>query len=116
MLTDREKQALLIILLVICAGSMLSFFPQLSRDRRPASYQKKQWTEQHPKPLINVNTASIEQLAALPGIGLTIAKNIVNYRQKHGPFMRWEDVRKVKGVTRRVWRQCAFYLTTESHT
>jgi competence protein ComEA len=48
--------------------------------------------------LIDVNKASAEQLEALPGIGASMASRIVEYRQKHGPFKRLDDLMGVRGI------------------
>lgn len=48
--------------------------------------------------LINVNQATVEELERLPGIGRTIAKRIVEYREKNGPFNGPSDLLKVKGI------------------
>lgn len=46
---------------------------------------------------LNLNTATVEQLDALEGIGSTRAKAIVEYREKQGPFQSVDDLQKVKG-------------------
>jgi competence protein ComEA len=48
--------------------------------------------------LVNINTASVEELDALPGIGPTLAQNIVNYRKQKGRFKRIEDLLEVPGM------------------
>lgn len=49
------------------------------------------------KPL-DLNTASIEQLNALSGIGDSKARAIVAYRDEHGPFRSVDDLLAVKGI------------------
>ena len=48
---------------------------------------------------VDINSADAQTLSAeLKGIGLTKAKAIVEYRQKHGPFKNPEDLSLVKGI------------------
>ena len=48
--------------------------------------------------LVNINTASADVLATLPGIGPTTAQRIVDYRTENGPFARIEDLLNVAGI------------------
>lgn len=47
---------------------------------------------------ININTAGVEELCTLPGIGQTRAESIVEYRTKHGAFQSIEDIMSVSGI------------------
>ena len=47
---------------------------------------------------LDLNTASPEQLDALPGIGPATAQKIVDYRQAHGPFRAVDDLEAVPGI------------------
>lgn len=47
---------------------------------------------------VNLNTASIEQLCTLPGIGESRAKSIIAYREAHGGFDSPEEIMQVEGI------------------
>jgi competence ComEA-like helix-hairpin-helix protein len=64
-------------------------FATLAAQKKPDS----------PEPL-DLNTASVEQLQKLPGIGPATAKAIVRFREKSGPFRRVEDLLAVRGITK----------------
>lgn len=50
------------------------------------------------RPAINLNTATIDQLETLPGIGRKTAERILEYRTKSGSFKRIEELMNVKGI------------------
>ena len=47
---------------------------------------------------VNINTASAQELMALPGIGEKRAANIIADREENGPFRFPEDITRVKGI------------------
>jgi len=47
---------------------------------------------------VDVNSANETDLTAVPGIGKSLAKRIVEFREKNGPFTRVDDLLKVRGI------------------
>lgn len=47
---------------------------------------------------ININTASVEELSSIKGIGTKKAEAIVKYRKSHGKFKNYDDLENVKGI------------------
>jgi competence protein ComEA len=60
---------------------------------------------------ININTATLEELDALPYIGPVRATEIISYRTAHGPFKRIEDLLKVYGITQEVFDRIKNLIT-----
>ena len=61
---------------------------------------------------LNLNTASVKELAQLPGIGPIYAARIVAHREKHGDFKRPQDVIVVRGMSAKRYRQIAALIRT----
>lgn len=63
-----------------------------------------------PPPVVDVNRAGAKDFEKLPGIGPELARRIVTYREKHGPFRRLEDLLAVRGMGPAKWRAIRPYL------
>ena len=55
--------------------------------------------------LVNINTADVEELCSLSGIGESRAKDIITYREKHGTFQKKEDIMKVSGIKESIYQK-----------
>jgi competence protein ComEA len=47
---------------------------------------------------VNINTASLEELDALAGVGPATAQKIIDYRLASGPFKTVDDIKNVSGI------------------
>jgi competence protein ComEA len=63
---------------------------------------------------VNLNTATVHDFEALPGIGAKTAARIVEYRQKNGPFKKVEDLMNVRGVGEKSFLKLKPQLTVAS--
>jgi len=63
---------------------------------------------------LDINRASREEFAKLPGVGPELARRIVAFREKHGPFRRVEDVLAIRGIGHKKWRAIRLYLRVGS--
>jgi competence ComEA-like helix-hairpin-helix protein len=64
-----------------------------------------------PEKPIDINTASVEQLQQLPGVGPVIAQSIFDFRRKSGPFRRVEDLLAIRGISEARLKVIAPYVT-----
>jgi competence protein ComEA len=50
---------------------------------------------------VSLNTATVDQLDTLPGVGPVLAQHIVDYRTRHGGFRSVDELREVNGIGER---------------
>jgi competence protein ComEA len=65
------------------------------------------------KEKININTATVDQLIQLKGVGTKYAARIIEYREKNGPFEKPEDIMKVKGIGQKTFETNKDLITIE---
>jgi len=62
---------------------------------------------------VNINTASVNELEALPGVGKGLAARIIEHREKWGGFRRPEHLIAVRGISDRRFRTLRDLITVE---
>lgn len=62
---------------------------------------------------VNINTATVEELMSLKGIGEKKAESIIEHREKDGPFATIEDLKDVKGVGDKIFNTIKHLITVE---
>jgi len=90
------------VLIFTLAALVLS--PAVARGAAPAAPSSGE--------KVNINTAGVDELLTLPGIGKAYAERIVEYRQKNGPFKKVEDIVNVRGIGEKTFEKIKDRLTT----
>lgn len=62
---------------------------------------------------VNINTATVEGLMSLKGIGEKKAESIVEYREEFGPFATVEGLKDVKGVGDKIFNKIKDQIVVE---
>ena len=66
--------------------------------------------------LVNINTASLNVLACLPGVDRELAQAIISYRQSNGFFPNMAWLLKVPGMNQQILKQFALLVSVRSET
>lgn len=82
----RTQIFLALVLAVLISPALMLASPQA---QAPATVQKT---------TVNLNTATLDQLMTLPGVGQKTAERIIEYRTKSGGFKKIEELMNVKGI------------------
>jgi competence protein ComEA len=116
-LTATERRVLLFVTGAFVAGLGIRFYQETFPSTPSFDYSASDSTfaalsaaepadsvpEKTAEPVgpLNLNTATKQQLVALPGIGEIMAERILRQREDHGPFRSVEELRSLKGISKR---------------
>ena len=119
----NARISLLIVLTCVFAAFMLGLFAGRNFNKMPvtvrslpavteapAEIQPENTAPTEPK-IIDLNTATSEQLQTLPGIGPVLAERIVAYRQENGTFTSVGQLMNVSGIGDKKLEELWDYVT-----
>ena len=94
--TKDEKIVIIFLLVGIFIGTAVLYYKRVHPN---ANFYTSEF-DKNPKVgvAVNINTANAERLSNLTGVGPVLARRIIAYREKYGPFTRAEDIKNVKGI------------------
>lgn len=114
--SDNSEKVLIITALVMFAvliGYNAFFIPPISeniqisgdiiKDQETSGENSE--SSKNKTGLININTASKEELTELTGVGPKIAERIIEYRKTHGGFSSKEEIMNVKGIGEKIFEK-----------
>ena len=79
-------------------------------ERNPENSQTK---EQESNKFVNINTANLNELMTLNGIGEAKAKSIIEYRESNGYFKSIEDIKNISGIGDKMYEKIKDYISIE---
>lgn len=109
--TDFFLLTLTLLFLVCTAVTWLMTPRQVTGDYHIAANEAAEGITQITK--VNINTAGVEELDGLPGIGPVLAQRIVDWREENGAFSAPEDLLQVEGIGRATLENLENCIVTE---
>lgn len=114
--SDNSEKVLIITALVMFAvliGYNAFFIPPISENiqisgdiiKDQETSEENSESSKNKTGLININTASKEELTELTGVGPKIAERIIEYRKTHGGFSSKEEIMNVKGIGKKIFEK-----------
>ena len=100
-LLDRDESAAVTISSSRTASAETSDLPSSSAPSPEVS----------PFALVNINTATAQELCTLPGIGETLSGRIIAYRNEHGLFKSTDEIMSVSGIGSKTYENLKSYIT-----
>jgi comEA protein len=114
--TKGEARILLLAITVLTAGFCFKYYDKIFTGSAPEDFdftrsdrefsllssskqnENTSTDEINAEITVNINTASLDELTLLDGIGPSLASAIISYRSEHGTFARPEDLLKISGI------------------
>lgn len=73
--------------------------------------QRKPGSKQVVELIVNLNSATLDELMKLPKVGPVLGKRILGYREKHGKFRSTKELMKVRGIGLKTYQKIQSFIT-----
>lgn len=103
-LSRQERQVILFLISVALVGTGVNFFIKIYSPLKKVVCFNEEITK------VNLNTASLDTLISIPGIGEKIAVRIIEYRKHHSGFGNLEELKVIRGITDYRYQKIKDYL------
>jgi comEA protein len=130
--TPQEAKAVIFLIIILLIGSGVTLYKKYHPDFAPElllkenrHIEKKVFeppkssvTSENPESStsnkkINLNTATLEELESLPGIGKELGKRILSYRGSKGRFLSTDELKNVRGIGQKTFEKLKDLVSTE---
>ncbi|MDY6831428.1 MAG: helix-hairpin-helix domain-containing protein [Thermodesulfobacteriota bacterium] len=93
------RQKLAVLMMSVIAIAMLTLSgTALAEKAAKGTQAEKSAAAKAVGQMVNINTASVDELTTLTGVGKEIARRIIEYREANGSFKSVEQLKEVKGI------------------
>ncbi|ABW66818.1 ComEA family DNA-binding protein [Desulfosudis oleivorans] len=94
----RRQKLTVLVMSVIAIAMLVMSGTALAEEANKGMQGGKDVVAKAAGQLVNINTASVDELTALTGVGKEIAQRIIEYREANGAFKSVEQLQNVKGI------------------
>jgi len=110
MFTKKEKNIILVVALILLLGAVGFVVRKVIKKQRVLrssdismkdTFQREDESREEskiPTEPVNINTAGLMEIEALPFLGMERSKDIIEYRDKNGPFKSLNELTNISGI------------------
>ncbi len=125
--TPQETKALIFLVAALLVGTGLTLYkrthPQfapelvpLGREAVVSTNAQEQSDPVADARLLNINQATAEELQLLPGLGPSLSRRVVSYREAHGGYAKIEDIMQVDGIGPKTFQRIRDCISVDADT
>ena len=107
----KNLSKIFLIVTAVCIALYIGVFIGRIGMRNTTNLSNAAYTEDKDFQKIDLNTATAEELAQIPGLHKDVAKAIVDYRIRYGRYYKVKELLDVDGVTRQIYDTIKDYVT-----